>query len=731
MSMKFHVFYLEDQSRDRKLVRQMFPSIRKRLLEFFRHSFPQSDGAGPDIQIVLVTMNSVQELADKLVENGMPTEMGRSCLFFILDFYILERRDDDETKELPASTVAGVPFYDWLSRMFAAVPKLVLTKGGRDDIEVGDLSCACCENKSILENPDEFADRIAQLAGEWWEPTFSLRLAEYSRSGENAWHTPGHNGGNAFIRSEFQRGFYEFYSAAIFKTDLSVSVEHLGDLSEPDKPSPLRTAQRRAADVFGAKETFFITNGTSSSNKAMLMTLLKPGDLVLVDRNCHKSVHHAVVMAGALPIYLPSSYNSRFGVWAPVPLDVLESAIRAEWPDANKPRMLMLTTCSYEGILYPVADIVAMCEFAGMLFYADEAWAPHLRFHPHYVHAEHNGLQSFSALDGGAHFVVQSTHKILAAFSQASMIHVSKSFVDRLMSGAPQWEWLAKRFSRDEHASYLSFRHHLLETLRYWHSTSPHYPMIATLERAGIQLRLEGMHLLHERIRWANEYTQKFNRICTDAQGCVLGMEDIVGQDALKHYPGYEKDPLKLVLTARSKHAAKMFTEKLHEMHIQYEKYSETCVEFLITIGTFENHLERLLEAVQQCKDLLGMPAESRDSERERAVARLEVVVRPCDAVGSNVELASLDGAVSRICAQLVVPYPPGIPILVPGAAIREAHVELIKELSKEGSESVHGIVDKDGQYYVEVMTMHAAERAMNTEESKLLKRSRVLAGLA
>ena len=116
-----------------------------------------------------------------------------------------------------------------------------------------------------------------------------------------SWHTPGHNAGHAFSRSLFLQGFRHEYGAMTFRADLSVSVHSLGDLSTPESRTPLADAQRLTSEIFGSAQSCYITNGSTTSNKAMLMTLLRPGETVLLDRNCHKSVHHAVVMAGAIP----------------------------------------------------------------------------------------------------------------------------------------------------------------------------------------------------------------------------------------------------------------------------------------------------------------------------------------------------------------------------------------------------------------------------------------------
>ena len=346
-----------------------------------------------------------------------------------------------------------------------------------------------------------------------------------TKAGTN-WHTPGHNGGRAFSTSPFLRGFFDSFGGTIFRTDLSVSVESLGDLSSPEARTPLSEAQKLTSEIFGTAQSCYITNGTSTSNKAMLMTLLRPGETVLIDRNCHKSVHHAVVTSGAVPRYLPARWNARLGVWGPVALE----DIQRELASAAGARLLVLTTCTYEGVLYPVWEIARLCEKAGVLFYADEAWAAHLNFHPFYTFGRGKGdTVRYNAVNEtcGAHFSVQSTHKTLAAFSQASMIHVATRFKQLLeVDSSPAFRWLRKRFTLHGRGSYEKFSHDLHEILRYWHSTSPHYPFLAALDVAGVQMRLEGLKLIDERLRWVSAFRKRVSDACGKPENaCFAGLE--------------------------------------------------------------------------------------------------------------------------------------------------------------------------------------------------------------
>ena len=241
----------------------------------------------------LVPVASPAELPTALFIGGDPreglTEAGGDCCLFLIDDTVV------------GSSVGSLPLKAWLRTFLPAVPKVVLTRPGHPSVTLPQRRWTK-KPVRIFECPAKYHERIVHLFKSFWMPRFWSVLKQYVqvKAGTN-WHTPGHNGGHAFALSPFMRGFHEAFGSMIFRSDLSVSVESLGDLSSPEAHTPLSEAQRLSSEIFGTAHSCYVTNGTSTSNKAMLMTLLKPGETVLVDRNCHKSVHHAIVMAGAVP----------------------------------------------------------------------------------------------------------------------------------------------------------------------------------------------------------------------------------------------------------------------------------------------------------------------------------------------------------------------------------------------------------------------------------------------
>jgi len=661
----------------------------------------------------LITVANAEAVPGALFIDGEPrrglSEKGDDCCLFMVD------------DTLFGGYVGDLTLREWLGIYLPQIPRIIVTRRGHKPVIVPQRRWAK-KPAEVFEQPSVHHERLVHLFKSFWMPRFWSVLRQYVqvKAGTN-WHTPGHNGGNAFSLSPFLRGFHEAFGAMIFRSDLSVSVESLGDLSSPEAHTPLSEAQKLSSEIFGTALSCYVTNGTSTSNKAMLMTLLKPGEIVLVDRNCHKSVHHAIVMSGAIPRYLPSRWNARLGVWGPVSLDDIESGLSAT---PVPPRLLILTTCTYEGVLYPVWEVARLCERKGTLFYADEAWAGYLSFHPYYTHEddeeEDGPVMRYNAVNGtgSAHFAVQSTHKTMSAFSQASMIHVSTRFKKLLEEDAsPQYRWLRRRFALHQRGSWEKFTHDLYEFLRYWHSTSPHYPFMATLDIAGVQMRLEGMKLIDERLKWTAEFRQRVAFACGRPESeCFAGLPDSAGEGEWAK-DGYLKDPLKIVLMLRSAQACAQFKKALLKAHIQWEKSTATTVLFLVTAGTVEEHFEDLFRVCRLNRSLIGRPCAATGSITVTKAVSGQPVVLPHDAALCDGELVTIQESVGRIASQFLVPYPPGVPVFIPGLRITKEMVKLVEGvIESEGVDAVHGLFCRGGHapYYVEVL---------NKDEELRLKR--------
>jgi lysine decarboxylase/arginine decarboxylase len=285
----------------------------------------------------------------------------------------------------------------------------------------------------VMEDTPAFiAGRITAAAKRYREhllPPFFGELVKFSKDFEYSWHTPGHAGGTAFMKSPAGRVFHDFFGEQLFRSDLSISVGELGSLL--DHSGPVGEAERYAAKVFGADQTYFVTNGTSTANKIVFFGRVTKDDVVLVDRNCHKSSEHALTMTHSVAVYLQPTRN-RYGIIGPIPPhEMTPAAIKSKIAacpltkglPSTKPMHVIITNSTYDGLCYHAKQVEELLGKSVDSIHFDEAWYGYARFNSLYK-------DRFAMRDGAKNakgptvFATQSTHKLLAALSQASMVHV-------------------------------------------------------------------------------------------------------------------------------------------------------------------------------------------------------------------------------------------------------------------------------------------------------------------
>lgn len=281
------------------------------------------------------------------------------------------------------------------------------------------------------DSPKFIAGRIKAAAKRYLDtilPPFFGAMVNFDDSHEYSWHTPGHTGGTAFMKTPVGKAFVDFYGEQMFRSDLSISVGELGSLN--DHNGPLLEAEKNAARVFGADYTYFSVGGSSASNEIILHSAVTDGDTVLVDRNCHKSLNYALNMSGAMPIYMVPKRNSR-GVIGPVPSSQMtKQAIQQKIDESpivvdknTLPVLAALTNSTYDGLCYNVEATTRLLSESVPRIHYDEAWYAYARFNDLYSgrYGMHRGERHE---DDATISVTHSTHKLLAALSQASMIHL-------------------------------------------------------------------------------------------------------------------------------------------------------------------------------------------------------------------------------------------------------------------------------------------------------------------
>src|ERR1700726_2058724 len=433
------------------------------------------------------------------------------------------RRVEDAEMAVQTDAAIGCMVVDWgkrgLEGKTAALIKLVRRRGLElaivilvrrkrlEDIPIEVLDYLDGHIFLAEETPEFIArnlvSRLKQYAETLKTPFFGA-LVDYAERGNQLWTCPGHNGGIFYSRSPIGQIFVEHLGQEVFRDDLDNSVLELGDLLVHEGPA--LKAQQEAAAIFGAEKTYFVLNGTSSSNKIVLSALVAEGDLVLFDRNNHKAAHHgALFIGGGIPIFLETARNA-YGLVGPIVHDAFdETRIREKirnhplvsdkeaWRRERPFRVAVIEQCTYDGTIHDAGFIVQkighLCDY--ILF--DEAWAGFMKFHPLYAGRFAMGLDHLGPEQPGI-IATQSTHKQLASFSQASQIHVR----DRHIAGQRR---------RIEHRRFNEF--FMLHA-----STSPFYPLFVSLD-VGAQMMKgrSGEVLWDDTIRLGIELRKKVGAI--------------------------------------------------------------------------------------------------------------------------------------------------------------------------------------------------------------------------
>ena len=360
------------------------------------------------------------------------------------------------------------------------------------------------------------ARQIMRAADDYLEnllPPFFKALTRHAERSAYSWHTPGHAGGVGFLKSPVGYALHEFFGENTVRSDLSISVPELGSLL--DHTGPVKAAEAYAAQVFGADHTYFVTNGTSTANKIVWHSMAGRGDLVIVDRNCHKSLLHSLIMTGATPIYFTPARND-YGIIGPIGLDQFSpEAIRkkiAASPIARghkgNVRIAVVTNSTYDGLCYNAEKIKAVVADQVDALHFDEAWYAYAAFHEFYAGRHAMGVpRGHARADHTLVFATHSTHKLLAAFSQASMIHVQESEKRKIDT---------TRFN---------------DAFMMHGSTSPHYGIIASLDVSSAMMEgASGRSIVQETHDEAMHFRSALAAIGTQLQESRLVVQGLAAR---------------------------------------------------------------------------------------------------------------------------------------------------------------------------------------------------------
>ena len=610
--------------------------------------------------------------------------------------------------------------------------------------------------RHIIREARSYLDSLA--------PPFFRALLHYAQDGSYSWHCPGHSGGVAFLKSPVGQMFHQIFGENMLRADVCNAVDELGQLL--DHTGPVAASERNAARIFNADHLFFVTNGTSTSNKIVWHSMVAPDDIVVVDRNCHKSILHSIMMTGAVPVFLTPTRN-HYGIIGPIPKSEFDPESIQRKIDANpfivdktkKPRILTITQSTYDGIVYNVEMLKAMLDGRIDALHFDEAWLPHAAFHDFYKDMHAIGQNRPPARESMI-FATQSTHKLLAGLSQASQILVRE----------PENRKLNK---------YIFNEAYLMHT-----STSPQYAIIASCDVAAAMMEAPGgPALVEESIAEALDFRRAMRKVDEEfgldwwfkvwgpdviAEEGVGSREDWVLKPSDKWHgfgdlaEGFNMlDPIKATIItpgldvdgdfADNGIPASMVTKYLAEHGVIVEKCGLYSFFIMFTIGITKGRWNTLLTGLQQFKDdydknqplwrilpefsakhpryervgLRDLCQQIHDAYKLHNVARMttemylsdmQPAMKPSDAFAKmaheeldRVEIDDLEG---RVTAVLLTPYPPGIPLLIPGEIFNKTIVDYLKfarDFSQKlpGFETdIHGLVTEEVEgvkrYYVD-----------------------------
>ena len=509
----------------------------------------------------------------------------------------------------------------------------------------------------IIADPESILGYILNDFDDRCQTPFWSAYKSYITEANDSWHTPGHSGGLSFRNSPYIQDFYQFYGRNVFVGDLSVSVDSLGSLTEGT--NAIGKAQEAAAYTFETTKTYFITNGSSTSNKIILQTLLRNGDKVIIDRNCHKSVHYGILQARANPVYLSSILSPELGIFAPPALAEIRQKIE-ENPEA---KLIVLTGCTYDGLLIDVRQVVEMAHDRGIKVFIDEAWFAYSLFHPTF--------RPYSAINAGADYITHSAHKVVSAFSQASYIHVNDPDFDA------------------------DFFH---EIYSMYSSTSPKYQIIASLDVCHKQLEMEGYGLLKGLLGQVEELKQQMRSFQSIR---ILDIADF--QTMFPHFSedNLGHDSLKILLdVSRLEYSTtEIHRYLLDEIGLEIEKYTHATILVLLTLGGTRSKLIRLYNALKKLdQKKVALPVSRGKKQRISTLPGINLDCLPSDAFFGQRTTIDMEHAVGQVSAGLVTPYPPGIPVLVPGQLIEQQTIDYLRLLIAQNTR-IQGMYD--GQIYV------------------------------
>lgn len=456
-------------------------------------------------------------------------------------------------------------------------------------------------------------------------------LRAFVERGQAPFYSPGHKGG---------RSLDPWLRSHIAEVDLN-NLPDLDTLHCPE--GPIADAERLIAQAWGTGQSFIMVQGSTGGNIAVALSALRPGETVLVQRNAHKSVLAGLVQSGARPVWLEPQWDARFGVAHGLSVTVVEQALRDTGATA-----LWLLHPTYYGTTADIAVLSALCRSHGARLLVDGAHSPHFGFHDELPPA---------AERSGAAATVQSVHKILSGLSQAAVLHIDPAQLDPAT---------------------------VRRALQLVQTTSPHFAVMASIDTARREMACTGTELLTATLRRARAVATRIE--------AIPGLRVLRPSDATGPESGFcHLDETKLLVGTGGLAAdARDVLARLNRVHgVQPELSGPGHLLCITTIGNTDHDMDRLVDGFTEASAHFGTRADAGGDAglvADLLGLRAEPVLTPREAFFAADEAVALTAATGRVSAEAITPYPPGIPLVMPGERLTAEAVALLRALAAAGT---------------------------------------------
>ena len=445
-------------------------------------------------------------------------------------------------------------------------------------------------------------------------------------------YTPGHKRGAGI--SPF---LTDLIGKDVFRADLTELAE-LDNLFKPE--SVILAAQELAAEAFGADKTWFLVNGSTCGIEAAILATCRTGDKIILPRNVHSSVISGLILSGAIPIFINPEYDEDLDIAYSITPEALKAAL-AKHPDT---KAVLIVYPNYYGVCGNLPALVNLTHQYNIPLIVDEAHGAHFHFHPELP---------TSALSAGADLTVQSIHKTLGAMTQASMLHIQGQRID------------IDRVNK---------------ALQLVQSTSPSFILLASLDAARQQMAIQGEKLMFQTLQLAKEAIDKINKIPSLS---VLQ----IPQNHIKNNGFIDLDKTRLTVNVSQLGLTGFAAEDIiNTMGVTPEFSSLQNLTFIISIGNTKIDIEVLVQTLNNLTQIPHLTSQEKicKCKNDTKIAPF-LCISPREAFFADSEILPFEKTQGRICAEIICPYPPGIPVLMSGELITKSALEYLREIQNMG----------------------------------------------